>query len=156
MTFRQHYKRFLDRISFHVHLKVKVNVTQLCSTLWDPMDYTVHGIFQARILEWVAFPFSRGSSQPRDQTLVSRIADGFFYQLSHKGHPRTLNQVAYPFSRGSSWPRNGTQVSSTAGGFFTNWTIREAHKSLNKSINMYLVLLPEKIGTELSWKPMCI
>ena len=37
------------------------------STLWDPMDYTVHGIVQARILEWVAFPFSRGSSQPRDQ-----------------------------------------------------------------------------------------
>ena len=38
------------------------------------MDYTVHGILQARILEWVAFPFSRGSSQPRDQTQVSGIA----------------------------------------------------------------------------------
>ena len=38
----------------------------------------VHGILQARILEWVAFPFSRGSSQPRDQTQVSRIAGGFF------------------------------------------------------------------------------
>jgi len=35
-------------------------------TLSDPMDYMVHGILQARILEWVAFPFSRGSSQPRD------------------------------------------------------------------------------------------
>ena len=44
----------------------------------DPMDYTVHGILQARILEWVAFPFSRGSSQPRDQTQVSHIAGGFF------------------------------------------------------------------------------
>ena len=42
------------------------------------MDYTVHGILQARILEWVAFPFSRGSSQPRDRTQVSRIAGGFF------------------------------------------------------------------------------
>ena len=42
------------------------------------MDYTVHGILQARILEWVAFPFSRGSSQPRDQTQVSRIAGRFF------------------------------------------------------------------------------
>ena len=41
-----------------------VKVTQLCQTLWDPMDYTVHGILQSRILEWVAFPFSRGSSQP--------------------------------------------------------------------------------------------
>ena len=37
------------------------------------MDYTVHGILQARILEWVAFPFSKGSSQSRDQTQVSRI-----------------------------------------------------------------------------------
>ena len=44
----------------------------------DPMDYTVHGILQARILEWVAFPFSRGSSQLRDQTQVSHIAGGFF------------------------------------------------------------------------------
>ena len=43
-----------------------------------PLDYTVHGILQTRILEWVAFPFSRGSSQPRDQTRVSRIADRFF------------------------------------------------------------------------------
>ena len=42
------------------------------------MDYTVHGILQARILEWVAFPFSRGSSQPRDRTQVSHIAGEFF------------------------------------------------------------------------------
>ena len=42
------------------------------------MDYTVHEILQARILEWVAFPFSRGSSQPRDRTQVSHIAGRFF------------------------------------------------------------------------------
>ena len=53
---------------------LKVKVTQSCLTLCDPVDYTVHGSLQARILEWVAFPFSRGSSQPRDQTQVSRIA----------------------------------------------------------------------------------
>ena len=47
-------------------------------TLCDPMDYVVRGILQARILEWVAVPFSRGSSQPRDQTQVSHIAGGFF------------------------------------------------------------------------------
>jgi len=46
---------------------------QLFATPWS-----VHGILQARILEWVAFPFSRGSSQPRDQTGVSCIAGGFF------------------------------------------------------------------------------
>ena len=43
-----------------------------------PMDYTVHGILQARMLEWVAMPFSRGSSQPRNWTQVSHIAGGFF------------------------------------------------------------------------------
>ena len=50
----------------------------------DPMDYTVHGILQARILEWVAFPFSRGSSQPRDQTQVSCIAGRFFTSWATK------------------------------------------------------------------------
>ena len=59
-------------------IKVKVKVGQSCSTLRDPIDYTVHGILQARILKWVAFPFSRGSSQPRDRTQVSHIASGFF------------------------------------------------------------------------------
>ena len=51
---------------------------QSCLTLYDPMDYTVHGIPQARTLEWVAFPFSRGSFQLRDQTQVSCIAGRFF------------------------------------------------------------------------------
>ena len=49
-----------------------------CLTLCNPLDYTVHGILQARILEWVAVPFSRGSSKCRDRTQVSRIAGGFF------------------------------------------------------------------------------
>ena len=57
---------------------IELKVTQSCPTLWDPIDYTVHGILQARILEWVVFPFSRGSSQPRDQTQVSCIAGRFF------------------------------------------------------------------------------
>ena len=61
-----------------------VKVAQLCPALCDPMDYTVHGILQARILEWVAIPFSRGSSQPRDQTQVSRIAGGFFTSWATK------------------------------------------------------------------------
>ena len=61
-----------------VRMSEWVKVTQLCPTLCDPVDYTVHGILQARILEWVAFPFSRGSSQPRNETQVSHIADRFF------------------------------------------------------------------------------
>ena len=55
-----------------------VKVARLCPTLCDPMDYTGFGILQARILEWVAVTFSRGSSQPKDGTQVSRIAGGFF------------------------------------------------------------------------------
>ena len=68
----------------HIHLvissprKVKVKVDQSCPTLCDLMDYTVHGILQARILEWVAFPFSKGSSQPRDRAQVSLIAGRLF------------------------------------------------------------------------------
>ena len=60
-----------------VKVKWKVKVAQSCPTL-SPMDYTVHGILQARILEWVAVPFSKGSSQPRDQTQVSCNAGRFF------------------------------------------------------------------------------
>ena len=58
-------------------MKVKVSCVWLC----DPMDYTVHGILQGRILEWEAFPFSKGSSQLRDWTQVSFIADTFFTSL---------------------------------------------------------------------------
>ena len=58
-------------------------VAQSCQTLCDPMDYSlpgssVHGIFQAIVLEWIAIPFSRGSCQPRDRTRVSRIAERCF------------------------------------------------------------------------------
>ena len=65
--------------------------------------YTVHGILQARILEWVAIPFSRGSSQPRDQTQVSCISGRFFtswatrealyYSLEHTIHVNFCNKA---------------------------------------------------------------
>ena len=66
-------------------LIIKLNVSELkwkslshVQLFVTPLDYPVHGILQARILEWVAVPFSRGSSQPRDRTQVSHIAGGFF------------------------------------------------------------------------------
>ena len=55
-----------------------MKAAQLYPTLCDPVDYTLHGILQARLQEWIAFPFSRGSSQPKDWTQVSCIAGGFF------------------------------------------------------------------------------
>ena len=58
--------------------KVKVLVTQSCLALCSLPGSSVHGISQARILEWVALPFSRGSSRPRDWTWVSCIAGRFF------------------------------------------------------------------------------
>ena len=63
--------------------KVKVLVIQSCPTLWDPMDCSlpgssVLGTLQARVLGWVAIPFSRGSSQPRDHTQVSHFAGRLF------------------------------------------------------------------------------
>ena len=69
--------------AFFFFFKVKWSESpQLCLTLCDPMDSTVHGILQARILECVAVPFSRGFSQPRDRTQVSHAAGGFFTSSS--------------------------------------------------------------------------
>ena len=83
----------------------EVKVAQSCPTLCNPMDYTVHGILQARILEWVVFPFSRVSNPglPHCRQIL--------YQLSHQGSSRIPEWVAYPFSSGSSQPRNQTRVS---------------------------------------------
>ena len=66
-----------------IHVCICVHACSGMSALCDPMDYsppgsTVHGILQARILEWFAISYSRESSWPRDQTLVSRIAGSFF------------------------------------------------------------------------------
>ena len=123
-----------------------------CVWLCNPRD--IHGISYARILEWVAFPFFKGSSKPRDRTQVSRIAWSL-YQLSHQGSQRILEWVAYsfssrtsgprnrtlPFSRGSSQPRDRTQISRIAGGFFTSWYTREARtilKPVVKEKNQFL------------------
>ena len=84
------------------------------------MDYIVHGILQARILEWVAFTLLQGIFSTQGLNPSPLHCRQILYQLSHKGSPRTLEWVAYPFSRGSSLPRNHTQVSCIAGGFFTN------------------------------------
>ena len=73
----------------------KVLAARSCPILWDPLDCSppgssVHGICQARILEWVAIPFSKGSSQSRDQIHLScifRIGRQILYNLSHQGSP---------------------------------------------------------------------
>ena len=79
--------------------KVCVEVAQSCPTSCDPIDCSlpgssVHGILQVRILEWVAIPFPRGPSQPRDRTQDYHIASRLFTFLSYQGSPRILELVA--------------------------------------------------------------
>ena len=112
----------LDKTSFQapsalfLTFKSQIKWSESRSVMSNSLQHhgLAHGILQARILEWVALPFSRGSSQPRDCRQI-------LYQLSHKESPRILECVAYAFSRGSSCSRNLTGVSCTAGRFFTNW-----------------------------------
>ena len=93
----------LEKFSFHSNRKKSESeVAQSCPTLWDPVDCgplgsSIHGILQARILEWVAISFSRGSPRPRDQTQVSRIAGRCFNlwatreaQSQKKGMPKNV------------------------------------------------------------------
>ena len=90
-------------------VKVKVLVTQPYLTLCNPMDNSSpsssgHEILQARILEWVAIPFSRGSSQPRDGTQVSHNADRCFTIWATKEAPSwALTKPCQLYSRNVSW-----------------------------------------------------
>jgi len=75
-----------NAVSLHTYQKGRVKWKSF-SRVWlcHPMDYTVHGILQARILEWVTFPFPRGSFQPRDRTQVSWTAGRFFTSWATAG-----------------------------------------------------------------------
>ena len=112
---------------------------QSCLTLCDPMDYSppgssVHGILQARILEWVAIPFSRGSSPPRDWTWVSYTAGRSLTIWATKWSPRILEWVAIPFLGVSCWPTDWTWVSCTAGRFFTFWATYGGWNLMNNAL----------------------
>jgi len=114
--------------------EVKVQVTQACLTLCDPMDCM-------EFIQSNTFQLSQWNS-PGQNTGVGSLSllQGIFptqglnsglphcwqilHQLSHKGSPRMLEWVAYLFSSGSSWLRNQTGVFCIAGGFLTNWTMR--------------------------------
>ena len=121
--------------------KVKVKVAQSV-TLCDPMDYTVHGILQARILEWVAFPFSRGFSQPRDGTQISLTAGGFFTSWATR-KPKNPGMGSLFLLQQIFPTQKFKQISCTAGRFFTNWAIRNPRvqklyaDSAKKSISGY-------------------
>ena len=113
-------------------------VTQLCPTLCKPMDCnspgsSVHGILQARILEWVAMPSSGDLPNPETEPRSPTLQVGDLLHLIQQGSPRILEWVVHPFSRESSWPRNQTRLSCFAGRFFTSWATREAQPNLTPS-----------------------
>ena len=91
---------------------MKVKGTQSCPTLCDSMDYTVHGILQARLLEWVAVPFSGGSSQPRDWTQVSHIAGSFFTSWATREAQEYWS--GYPIPSPADLPDPGIELGSPA------------------------------------------
>ena len=77
---------------------------QLCLTLWDPLDCSlpgsfVHGVLEARVLEWVTLPFSRGSSHPRDRTHISYVScidKRVLYHWCHLGSPCSSKGLPFP------------------------------------------------------------
>ena len=145
-------------------LKVKVLVTQSCPTLYDPLNcstpgFSADGILQTRILEWVAIPFSRGSSPSRDETHISYVWFVLFYcgnqcdfsvtqscltlcgpmdcsVLGYMGFSSAglLEWIAISFYRGSFQPRNWTyisRVSCTGRWILYHWVIWE-HNIVNQ------------------------
>ena len=123
----------------HCNQKNESEVAQLCLTLCDPMDCSLpgssfHGIFQTKIVEWVAISFSRGSSQPKDRTQVSHIAGRCFNLWATRADPQKQRR-GYP-KWISSPHRDRIQVSHiVGGGFFTSWATTESHK-LNRTSRM--------------------
>ena len=91
-------------LNFTYSLLSEMKVTQPCPTLCDSMDYIVHEILQARILEWVAFPFFRGSSQCRDRTQVSHVAGRFFTRGATKEAKEYWSGWPIPASAQLSYP----------------------------------------------------
>ena len=117
---QRHYSTLIESRRFCISMQIYTKVTWSCLTLCNPIDCIVNGILQARILEWVAFPFSRGIFPTQGSNPGLPHCWQILYQFSHKGNPRILEWVVYPFSSRSSQPRNRPGISCIAGRFFTN------------------------------------
>ena len=127
--------------------KVKVLVAQLCPTLCDsvvrnPPGSSVQRIFQAKILEWVAVPFSRGSSQLRDQTLVTCTAGGFFTIWAVKDDMYVLNVISgkWELSSNPHWeaPQPATQESNPSLCSSAEWLLQRPEKPWVLVLNPFL------------------
>ena len=111
----------------------KVKVTQSCPTLWDRMDYTVHGILQARILEWVAFPLSRDIPNPGIEPKSPALqADSLPAEPPSK--PKNTGVGGLSLLQQIFQPRNWTRVSCIVGGFFSSCKWQNRWKNEEKSL----------------------
>ena len=126
--------------------KLKSEVAQLCSTLCDPMfcslpRSSIQGIFQARVLEWVAISFSRGSSQLRDRTLVSRIAGRCFNLWATREACQLSVSHTYTHLHSLSWLVMGTSpVLHSAQPRKWDWSMKkEAKRDLYDSFRVGLL-----------------
>ena len=125
----------------------KVKVAQLHLMLCDPMGYTVHGILQARILEWVTFPSSRESSQPRDQTQVFHIAGRFFISWTTRKAQEYWS--GWPVPCLADLPHPGiwgflhcTQIISQLSHQGSPWSAESMYKRLHRyfSVKIYILI----------------
>ena len=121
------------------NVSLKVQISQSCPTFCDPMDYRVHGIFQARILEWVAFPFSRGSSQLRVQTQVSHIAGRLFISWATREVPHWRYSITKllqgiprgkPLATGCCWPWHCQSWALGSPGRLIKWGLERSCESV--------------------------
>ena len=113
----------------------KVKVTQLCPILCNPMDSVVHEILQGRILEWVAFSFFRGYSQPRDWNQVSHIAGRFFTSWATREAHKPLSCLVEFSGEGMSSVQFSHSVISDSA---TPWTT--AHKASLSITNSWSIV----------------
>ena len=122
-----------------------MKATQLCPIFCKPMDYTVLGILQARILEWIAVPISRGSSQPRERTQVSCIADRRFNlwasrPFKSRGQRVGTSALVLPMTVQSWLPSEFT-------GLISLWS-----KGLSRVFPSTIIQKHQFFGTQRSWR----
>ena len=142
------------------HLKLScvcVLTVQSCPALCDPVDCNPSGslstgILQARILEWVAIPFSRGSSQPRDQTQVSCIADRFFtlwaIREASNCHVYPENCLELSPHSGNLWAKRDKE---RKGGFPSERGKKLRELPLAQEGGSFFRLVPSRVGQDVAW-----
>ena len=153
-----------------------VLVAQLCLTLCNPtgcspLGCSAHGIFQARILEWVAISFSRGPSWPRDQThisCISCIGRWILYQLSHRGSPCSHMALSKCMEVGNTIPRWAAMFSFkfiiVEKGQWIWWTVSSLPQSVpltnqacvHTSSHMQYTSLQQKHQNSSDWIHCCL